>query len=68
MKLDDVYDISRVVAQKDVEMTGTNFKSIVNVSYKLINNKWLFKIKLEIRIWHLYLELNQLNKVLTILL
>ena len=68
MKLDDVYDISRVVAQKDVEMTGTNFKSIVNVSYKLINNKWLFKNKLEIRIWHLCLELNQLNKVLTMLL
>ena len=39
MKLDDVYDISRVVGQKDVEMTGTKFKSIVNVSYKLINNK-----------------------------
>ena len=68
MKLDDVYDISRVVAQKDVEMTGTNFKNIVNVSYKLINNKWLFKNKLEIRIWHLCLELNQLNKVLTMLL
>ena len=68
MKLDDVYDISRVVAQKDVEMTGTNFKSIVNVSYKLINNKWLFKKKLEIRIWHLCLELNQLIKVLTMLL
>ena len=43
MTLNDVYDISRIVAQDDIKMSESKkkktFKSVVNVSYILFYNK-----------------------------